>query len=103
MIRLALGLMILVLVVSLPTVSCYAPGSSSTLKVENRRAIAVTLFQNSERDKVIEPHTKEEYAIYKFEGQTTYSLRDQNGDIIASETFTFQDMLGRDGITLVTD
>ena len=83
--------------------SCYAPNSSSTLTVENRGTTAVSLFEDSNPSKVIDPNAKREFAIYKFDGQITYSLRSQAGDVLASETFTFQDMLDRDGITLVAD
>ena len=83
--------------------SCYAPNCSSALTVENRSTAAVTLFEDSNPSKVIDPNTKREFAIYKFDGMIAYSLRSQAGDVLASETFTFQDMLNRDGLTLVAD
>ncbi len=84
--------------------SCVGP-RDSILVLENRTERTVVLFEASHiTDQLVEPNGKHRLAIYEFDGEITWSLREIGGtEDIVSVTTTFDEMKEAGGVTLTVD
>ena len=78
------------------------PGEIVT--IENRTDQTVVVFDDGNRRNLIAPGDTRRYAILIFErGTMTFSVQNLAGKVLASQTFTWEEINEADGITIVLE
>ena len=71
--------------------------------VENRMDERVVVFDDGIERGVIDPGDSGDFAIHTFEGNRTFTVKTLDGRILASRTFTWDDILMKFEITIVVE
>jgi hypothetical protein len=97
-----LGLVAALLLLLTALTACVAdPGE--TLHIENRTNGTVVVSENGTGSVRISPGETGNFAILKFEGTFTYEVVALDGALLASRTFTWEEIHEEDGITIVVE
>ncbi len=94
-----LALIAILVLVSMALIAC-DPGERVT--IENRTDQTVAVFDNGNQRNLIAPGDTARYAILIFErGTMTFTVKNLAGKVLASQTFTWEEITEADGITIV--
>lgn len=77
------------------------PGEAVT--IENRTDQTVAVFDNDTQRNLIAPGDTARYSILKFERTMTFTVKTMDGKVLASRTFTWDEIHKQDGITLIIE
>jgi hypothetical protein len=86
--------------VGLALIAC-DPGEAVT--IENWTGETVVVFEDDTQIDRLEPGDSQDYGVLTFEGTLTYDVRREDGSVLASRTFTWDEITGEDGITIVVE
>ena len=93
-----------VTVIALLALALIACNPGETFTIENRTDQTVVVFDNGNRRNLIAPGDTARYAILIFErGTMTFTVKNLAGKVLASQTFTWEEINEADGITIVVE
>ncbi len=89
-----------IILLALALIAC-DPGERVT--IENRTDQTVAVFDNDTQRNLIAPGDTARYAILKFERTMTFTVKTMAGKVLASQTFTWEEITEDDGITIIVE
>ena len=93
---------LIVLTVCLSLWGCWADDEWVT--IENRSSEVVVVFEGGVPTTLLHPRVTEKFSIPRFSGSLTYSVQSfETREILAERTFTWDDIVREDGITIVIE
>ncbi len=96
---LSLASITVITLLALALIAC-DPGERVT--IENRTDQTVAVFDNGTQRNLIAPGDTARYAILMFErGTMTFTVRNIAGKVLATRTFTWDEITEEDGITII--
>ena len=91
-------------VITLLALALIACDPGEIVTIENRTDQTVAVFDNGTQRNLIAPGDTARYAILIFErGTMTFTVKNIAGKVLASQTFTWEEITEADGITIVVE
>jgi hypothetical protein len=93
-----------ILIVAIMSAALACEGEGENVTVENRSSEVVVVFEDGVPTTLLQPNVTEDFHVLRFSGSLTYSVQSfESQEVLAERTFTWDEIVQEDGITMVIE